>query len=139
MSNALSFLASKVGSSGDKQSGSMSAPAQEQPQHQQQGVASKALSFLTSKVGSGGGDKDASTAPSTQAAAAQAQQQQQGESSEPAAAPPAPSDYTALLFVSLLWGSYAPALRYLYSMDDLLTPQVRLLVCWLLYHSLAGL
>jgi hypothetical protein len=36
-----------------------------------------------------------------------------------------PSDYMALMFVSLLWGSYTPALRYLYSMDELLTPQVR--------------
>lgn len=33
-------------------------------------------------------------------------------------------DYMALLAVSLLWGSYAPALRYLYNMDTLLTPQV---------------
>lgn len=37
-----------------------------------------------------------------------------------------PSDYMALLSVSLLWGSYTPALRYLYSMDELLTPQVGL-------------
>eukprot|EP00879_Flechtneria_rotunda_P001748 GHRR01001911.1.p1 GENE.GHRR01001911.1~~GHRR01001911.1.p1 ORF type:complete len:730 (+),score=353.40 GHRR01001911.1:370-2559(+) len=32
--------------------------------------------------------------------------------------------YASLLLVSALWGSYTPALRYLYSMDSLLTPQV---------------
>lgn len=48
-------------------------------------------------------------------------QQQQHASRQDTAMP---SDYMALLSVSLLWGSYAPALRYLYSMDELLTPQV---------------
>jgi hypothetical protein len=32
--------------------------------------------------------------------------------------------YSPLLLVSVLWGSYAPTLRYLYSMDPDLTPQV---------------
>lgn len=37
---------------------------------------------------------------------------------------PAVASYFPLVLVSLLWGSYTPALRYLYSMDSLLTPQV---------------
>lgn len=76
-------------------------------------VAQKALSLL-SWGGSGDKQNAADTGP----------EQQQEE--QPARLDTAmPSDYMALMFVSLLWGSYTPALRYLYSMDELLTPQVR--------------
>lgn len=65
------------------------------------------------------------------------QQQQQQQQSAGGAAAHQPSatdkltprtryvlDYSPLLLVSLLWGSYTPVLRYLYSIDPLLTPQV---------------
>lgn len=77
----------------------------------------KALSFLP-WVGSN--DKQNVTEP------VQEQQQEQPSKQDTAM----PSDYMALLFVSLLWGSYAPALRYLYNTDELLTPQVRLDVAY---------
>jgi hypothetical protein len=90
---------------------------QQQPQQQQQQLqpseapVQKALSFLP-WVGSN--DKKNVAEP------LQEQQQEQPSKQDTAV----PSDYMALLFVSLLWGSYAPALRYLYSTDELLTPQV---------------
>jgi hypothetical protein len=95
-------------------------PSQQSPEQQQQqpqqpqgseAPVAKALSLL-SWVGSG--DKQNAAEP------AQEQQQEQPEKQDTAS----PSDYSALMFVSLLWGSYTPVLRYLYSMDDLLTPQV---------------
>ena len=99
--------------------------AQEHEQHQQQSsvkqqqaqpVAQKAAGLL-SWVGSTGDKQDA--------AQEQRPEQQQQLEDQPARPDTAmPSDYMALLFVSLLWGSYTPALRYLYSMDQLLTPQV---------------
>lgn len=92
---------------------------QQQPAQQQQQLQAgdtsvpNPLSFLP-WVGST--EKQHATEPT------QEQQQQQEEPSKQDTA--APSDYMALLFVSLLWGSYAPALRYLYNIDGLLTPQV---------------
>jgi hypothetical protein len=56
--------------------------------------------------------------------AADQHQQQQEPAVDGSQDATVPSDYMALLSVSLLWGSYTPALRYLYSMDSLLTPQV---------------
>lgn len=93
---------------------------QQQPQQVQGSDApvAKALSLL-SWVGSG--DKQNATEP------AQEQQQELPAKQDTAS----PSDYSALMFVSLLWGSYTPVLRYLYSMDDLLTPQVSQLLTWL--------
>jgi hypothetical protein len=55
----------------------------------------------------------------------QQQQQQPGEQDAGEDEGPDASSYLLLLAVSLLWGSYAPSLRYLFSMDALLTPQVR--------------